>query len=51
MRGNQACMLRLVRAGGGLDVDIVCLPLSGDDAFDVAGQWTTDIRLRPPLQP
>jgi hypothetical protein len=48
MRGNQAFMLRFVRAGGGLDVDVTCYPLSGDVAFDTVEQWSTSLRLRPP---
>jgi hypothetical protein len=48
MRGNQAFMLRFGRAGGGLDVDVTCYPLSGDLAVDGAEQWSTILQLRPP---
>jgi hypothetical protein len=48
MRGNQAFMLRFARAGGGLDVDVTCYPLSGDPAFDGAEEWTATLQLRPP---
>jgi hypothetical protein len=48
MRGNQAFMLRFVRAGSGLDVEVVCHPLSGDAAFDAAEQWSTTLQLRAP---
>ncbi len=48
MRGNQAFMLRFVRSGSGLDVDVTCYPLSGDVAFDAAEQWSTTLQLRPP---
>ena len=48
MRGNQAVMLRFIRAGGGLDVEVACYPLSGRPAFDAAEQWSTELRLRPP---
>jgi hypothetical protein len=48
MRGNQAVMLRFARAGGGLDVDVTCYPLSGDVVFDGPEEWTTTLTLRPP---
>ena len=48
MRGNQAFMLRFARAGGGLDVDVTCYPLSGRADFDGAEQWSTTLQLRPP---
>jgi hypothetical protein len=47
MRGNQAWMLRFARAGGGLDVDVICYPLSDEIAFDNAHQWTAQLKLRP----
>lgn len=48
MRGNQAFMLRFAQAGGGLDVDVTCYPLSGNATFDGAEQWSTTLQLRPP---
>jgi hypothetical protein len=48
MRGNHAFMLRFARAGGGLDVDVTCYPLSGNAVFDGAEQWSTTLQLRPP---
>jgi hypothetical protein len=48
MRGNQALMLRFARAAGGLDVNVTCYPLSGDEAFDGAEQWSTTLQLRAP---
>jgi hypothetical protein len=48
MRGNQAFMLRFARAGGGLDVNVTCYPLSGDAAFDGPEEWSAALQLRPP---
>lgn len=46
MRGDQVLMLRFVRAGGGLDVDVMCHPLLDDIDFDTKEQWSTTLRLR-----